>query len=73
MYGYLWINNNLSKIKKNKYVYKRSLNNNQHKWTAGIFLLIRSSPLIEYSSTVLLTCLWLGVVLWNFIISLLCL
>ena len=41
--------------------------------TAGVYLLIRSSPLIEYSSTVLLTCLWLGVVLWNFIISLLCL
>jgi NADH-ubiquinone oxidoreductase chain 5 len=28
--------------------------------TAGVYLLIRSSPLIEYSSTVLLICLWLG-------------
>jgi NADH-ubiquinone oxidoreductase chain 5 len=28
--------------------------------TAGVYLLIRSSPLIEYSSTVLLLCLWLG-------------
>jgi len=30
--------------------------------TAGVYLLIRSSPLIEYSSTVLLLCLWLGAV-----------
>jgi NADH-ubiquinone oxidoreductase chain 5 len=30
--------------------------------TAGVYLLIRSSPLIEYSSTVLLICLWLGAV-----------
>src|SRR6516164_3324781 len=28
--------------------------------TAGVYLLMRSSPLIEYSSTVLLLCLWLG-------------
>jgi NADH-ubiquinone oxidoreductase chain 5 len=30
--------------------------------TAGVYLLIRSSPLIEYSSTVLLMCLWLGAI-----------
>ena len=30
--------------------------------TAGVYLLIRSSPLIEYSSTVLLICLWMGAV-----------
>lgn len=28
--------------------------------TAGVYLLMRSSPLIEYSSTVLLICLWIG-------------
>ena len=28
--------------------------------TAGVYLLIRSSPLIEYSSTVLMACLWIG-------------
>jgi NADH-ubiquinone oxidoreductase chain 5 len=28
--------------------------------TAGVYLLMRSSPLIEYSSTVLILCLWLG-------------
>jgi len=28
--------------------------------TAGVYLLIRSSPIIEYSNTVLLICLWLG-------------
>ena len=28
--------------------------------TAGVYLLIRTSPLIEYSSTVLLLCLWIG-------------
>ena len=28
--------------------------------TAGVYLLIRSSPLIEYSSTVLILCLWIG-------------
>jgi NADH-ubiquinone oxidoreductase chain 5 len=28
--------------------------------TAGVYLLIRSSPIIEYSSTILLICLWLG-------------
>lgn len=28
--------------------------------TAGVYLLMRSSPLIEYSSTVLIACLWLG-------------
>ena len=28
--------------------------------TAGVYLLIRSSPLIEYSSTILIICLWLG-------------
>lgn len=30
--------------------------------TAGVYLLIRSSPLLEYSSTTLLICLWLGAV-----------
>lgn len=30
--------------------------------TAGVYLLMRSSPLIEYSSTVLLLCLWLGAI-----------
>nr|QCG70051.1 NADH dehydrogenase subunit 5 [Plectosphaerella sp.] len=30
--------------------------------TAGVYLLIRSSPLIAYSSTILLICLWLGAV-----------
>ena len=30
--------------------------------TAGVYLLIRSSPLIEYSTAVLLICLWLGAV-----------
>ncbi len=30
--------------------------------TAGVYLLIRSSPLIEYSSTVLLLCLWIGAI-----------
>ena len=30
--------------------------------TAGVYLLIRSSPLIEYSSTILLICLWLGAI-----------
>jgi NADH-ubiquinone oxidoreductase chain 5 len=30
--------------------------------TAGVYLLMRSSPLIEYSSTVLTLCLWLGAV-----------
>jgi NADH-ubiquinone oxidoreductase chain 5 len=30
--------------------------------TAGVYLLMRVSPLIEYSSTVLLICLWLGAV-----------
>lgn len=34
----------------------------QHKCTAGVYLLMRSSPLIEYSSTVLLLCLWLGAI-----------
>jgi NADH-ubiquinone oxidoreductase chain 5 len=28
--------------------------------TAGVYLLMRSSPLIEYSSTVLIICLWIG-------------
>jgi len=28
--------------------------------TAGVYLLIRVSPLIEYSSTVLILCLWIG-------------
>ena len=30
--------------------------------TAGVYLLMRSSPLIEYSSTVLLSCLWVGAI-----------
>jgi NADH-ubiquinone oxidoreductase chain 5 len=30
--------------------------------TAGVYLLMRSSPLIEYSSTVLALCLWLGAI-----------
>ena len=30
--------------------------------TAGVYLLMRASPLIEYSSTVLLICLWVGAV-----------
>ena len=36
--------------------------NNQHKWTAGVYLLMRASPLIEYSSTVLILCLWIGAI-----------
>jgi len=28
--------------------------------TAGVYLLMRSSPLIEYSATVLIACLWIG-------------
>ena len=30
--------------------------------TAGVYLLMRTSPLIEYSNTVLLLCLWLGAI-----------
>jgi NADH-ubiquinone oxidoreductase chain 5 len=30
--------------------------------TAGVYLLIRTSPLIEYSNTILLICLWLGAI-----------
>jgi len=30
--------------------------------TAGVYLLMRSSPLIEYSSTVLMLCLYLGAI-----------
>ena len=30
--------------------------------TAGVYLLMRSSPLIEYSTTVLILCLWLGAI-----------
>ena len=30
--------------------------------TAGVYLLMRTSPLIEYSSTVLIVCLWIGAV-----------
>jgi NADH-ubiquinone oxidoreductase chain 5 len=30
--------------------------------TAGVYLLMRTSPLIEYSSTVLMLCLWLGAI-----------
>ena len=30
--------------------------------TAGVYLLMRASPLLEYSSTVLMLCLWLGAV-----------
>ena len=30
--------------------------------TAGVYLLMRSSPIIEYSNTVLLLCLWVGAI-----------
>ena len=30
--------------------------------TAGVYLLIRTSPLIEYSSTILIFCLWVGAI-----------
>jgi NADH-ubiquinone oxidoreductase chain 5 len=30
--------------------------------TAGVYLLMRTSPIIEYSSTVLMMCLWLGAI-----------
>ena len=30
--------------------------------TAGVYLLIRTSPLIEYSNTILLVCLWVGAI-----------
>ena len=30
--------------------------------TAGVYLLMRSSPLIEYSTTVLMLCLWVGAI-----------
>jgi NADH-ubiquinone oxidoreductase chain 5 len=30
--------------------------------TAGVYLLMRVSPLIEYSSTVLILCLWVGAI-----------
>jgi NADH-ubiquinone oxidoreductase chain 5 len=30
--------------------------------TAGVYLLMRASPLLEYSSTVLILCLWLGAI-----------
>ena len=30
--------------------------------TAGVYLLMRTSPLIEYSSTVLIFCLWIGAI-----------
>ena len=30
--------------------------------TAGVYLLMRTSPLIEYSSTVLILCLWIGTI-----------
>ena len=30
--------------------------------TAGVYLLMRTSPLIEYSSTILLLCLWIGAI-----------
>jgi NADH-ubiquinone oxidoreductase chain 5 len=30
--------------------------------TAGVYLLMRASPLIEYSSTVLIFCLWIGAI-----------
>jgi len=30
--------------------------------TAGVYLLMRASPVIEYSSTVLILCLWLGAI-----------
>lgn len=46
----MWLNNHLL------------LGNSQHKCTAGVYLLMRSSPLIEYSSTVLIVCLWLGAI-----------
>src|ERR1700750_678151 len=40
--------------------------------TAGVYLLMRSSPLIEYSSTVLMLCLYLGAIttIFLFLISL---
>ena len=41
---------------------KCSLKNSQHKWTAGVYLMMRASPLIEYSSTVLILCLWIGAI-----------
>lgn len=34
--------------------------NSKKKWTAGVYLLMRSSPILEYSPTMLATCLWLG-------------
>jgi len=30
--------------------------------TAGVYLLMRTSPLIEYSSTILILCLWIGAI-----------
>jgi NADH-ubiquinone oxidoreductase chain 5 len=30
--------------------------------TAGVYLLMRSSPLIEYSTTILMLCLWIGAI-----------
>jgi NADH-ubiquinone oxidoreductase chain 5 len=30
--------------------------------TAGVYLLMRTSPIIEYSSTILLLCLWIGAI-----------
>jgi len=30
--------------------------------TAGVYLLMRASPIIEYSSTVLIVCLWIGAI-----------
>ena len=43
-------------------LFNRLSGNSQQKCTAGVYLLMRSSPLIEYSSTVLILSLWLGAI-----------
>jgi NADH-ubiquinone oxidoreductase chain 5 len=47
-------------LKKNLLVALRR--DSQQKCTAGVYLLMRASPLIEYSSTVLILCLWIGAI-----------